>query len=263
MDFNLLKKAVTNIEMPDDMSKRIVENVTNNKSATAIRVKRNYNKPLTAMCACLAAALIGLGLWKSGVFSVTENNDDNGLVLISENDNAVSSAAEIEKQPNLIRINQVEAFSGDRKLGGDLDINDFVKMNEEELEEYYGTKIFPQVPSDLKSWHDSGEYDYGIYKRNKGSGEVYYDLTVMNYSNEDFSKDLNIEIAKGKLPASDVAFWEENFAKSLINGTEVGIGQSSNGYFYAEFIYNNTGFRIISSGLSQEEIVSVIESLVS
>ena len=76
MDFNLLKKAVTNIEMPDDMSKRIVENVTNNKSATAIRVKRNYNKPLTAMCACLAATLIGLGLWKSGVFSVTENNDD-------------------------------------------------------------------------------------------------------------------------------------------------------------------------------------------
>ena len=185
------------------------------------------------------------------------------VLCLNGNDNAVSSAAEIEKQPNLIRINQVEAFSGDRKLGGDLDINDFVKMNEEELEEYYGTKIFPQVPSDLKSWHDSGEYDYGIYKRNKGSGEVYYDLTVMNYSNEDFSRDLNIEIAKGKLPASDVAFWEENFAKSLINGTEVGIGQSSNGYFYAEFIYNNTGFRIISSGLSQEEIVSVIESLVS
>lgn len=48
----------------------------------------------------------------------------------------------------------------------------------------------------------------GIYRRNEGTGEVYWDGQMINYSNPDFSRTVNIVVDKGCLPLSDYLFFE-------------------------------------------------------
>lgn len=50
--------------------------------------------------------------------------------------------------------------------------------------------------------------------------------------------------------------------KSIINNLEVAIGHSATGYYYAQFMYQNVGFQVIADGLTQDEFVAVISSLI-
>lgn len=85
---------------------------------------------------------------------------------------------------------------------------------------------------------------------------------MSNYSNEDYSRTVNIEIKKDSLPLCDYAFLEATEEKSIINNVEVAIGHSDNGYYYAQFMYHNVGFQIIADGLTQDEFVAIIASLI-
>ena len=97
----------------------------------------------------------------------------------------------------------------------------------------------------------------------KGKGAVYWDVCILNYSNEDFTRSLNIELQAGGLPLSDYGSLPKNCEKSTINGVQVGIGQTAeNGYYFVEFVYKNVGFRMVAEGLSQKEIVAIVASLV-
>jgi hypothetical protein len=40
------------------------------------------------------------------------------------------------------------------------------------------------------------------------------------------------------------------------------IGQTPEGILYAEFLYQNNGFSLGAEGLSQEEFIAVIESII-
>ena len=91
---------------------------------------------------------------------------------------------------------------------------------------------------------------------------VYYDVNIINYSNHDFTTSLNIEVSKGKLPATDIAFFNNMEEVSYINGTEVFIALSDSGHYYINFIYKNVGFRIISEGIPQNSLTELLESLI-
>ncbi len=78
---------------------------------------------------------------------------------------------------------------------------------------------------------------------------------VLNYSNEDLRRCINIETAKGKLPFCCYADFDEYCGKSVINGVEVNIGQSDSGYYLIEMMYRNVGFRMIIEDLTIEEVV--------
>lgn len=169
----------------------------------------------------------------------------------------------ISKEENIIIVNEIDGISADRAYICLL-WEDFVPMTPSEMNDYYGTNVFPSVPEDLKSWAElENEHEnYGIYRRNGGMGEVYHDGIVLNYSNEDFSRSINVELAKGGYPISCYGDFERYCEMSVISGNEVGIGQSDAGYYVVEFMYKDVGFRMIIEGLSIEEIESVIESLV-
>ncbi len=49
--------------------------------------------------------------------------------------------------------------------------------------------------------------------------------------------------------------------RSIINNVEVGIAQTPIGDMYAEFMYQTAGFQIFPYGLTQDEFVAVIESI--
>ena len=65
-------------------------------------------------------------------------------------------------------------------------------MNKTVLINYYGANLFPNIPSSLNEWKDH----HGIYRKNKGNGDVYFNQIILNYSNENFSRTINLEIAK-------------------------------------------------------------------
>lgn len=196
-------------------------------------------------CICLAV-LVSLGVWHGGKNIKSEPN--------------TNESTEVSFVNNKIVVQQIDSISGEggRKMDINLDWDDFVKMDKTALVNYYGTNLFPTVPTDLKEWENAN----GIYKRNGGTGEVYYDKIILNYSNNDFSRSVNIETEKNVMPKSDCAFFSEIENNSTINNTAVGIGKTDDGYYYAQFIYHGVGFRLICNGLTENEVVDVISSLI-
>ena len=169
---------------------------------------------------------------------------------------------------NVIIVRQIEGLSADEgsitlssadESSITLSSADYIALNEEELNEYYGINIFPTVPDEIKVWDDQ---QYGIYKENGGTGDVYWDGSTLNYSNEDFTKTLNVEVKKDSLPLCDYELLSADEENSIINNVDVAIAQSENGYYFAQFVYSDVGFQLTAKGLTQEEFVATISSLI-
>lgn len=152
------------------------------------------------------------------------------------------------------RIGEIPSSKFNINLASD----DFVKMTREEMAEYYGVNYIPAVPSDLSLLKSE---DIGIYKRNRGVGEVYFDCDILNYSNGDYTREVSLEVSKKFRTVSDYVAFDESAEKSVINNTEVLIGVTESGYYCAEFEYKNVGFRLVAHGLTQSEFVAVISSV--
>lgn len=159
---------------------------------------------------------------------------------------------------NTIIINQNHISSDQSKLN--LDLADVVVFNQAELIQYFGHNIFPIVPSDLNSWLDDNFSGYRIYYKN---GKVYWDQQVLNYSNDDFSRSVNLEVAKDDLPLLDFLVSQERTSMSQILGYDVYIADCLDGYYQAQFICDDVGFVLTTKGLSEAEVIAVVESLLS
>lgn len=208
---------------------------------------------MTAACFCLAA-LIGFGAWQGGLLGQVP-------AVLSESTAKEENKKDIS-EVDVICFNNVtdDTSSARLKLDFELIDADEVVMTKDEYLAYFGTNIYPEVPEGFVEW---GENDrYSIYKKNGGTGEVYYDTFILNYSNGD--RYINIEGTKGKYPFSCYANWEfENFEPSIIKGETVYLAlNKETGYGFAKFIYRDVGFTIIFEGITENEIVSVVSSLI-
>lgn len=138
--------------------------------------------------------------------------------------------------------------------------DDFVSMTESQLRDYYGTEFVPEVPEDLAELRR--ESHLGIYRRDGGTGEVYHDEQRLEWVTEDYSRGICVTVRKDRLPYQFFALLtKEEMETSEIRGVEVSIGQTEYGTWLVEFLYNEVGFRICADGLTQDELVAVIESL--
>ena len=246
-------------------SEEMVNSLLERRDRYAAEQKRKrtiITRTVTSMCCVCLVALLGFGMWQGGVFNTAPPDQTlEDALYPGIKDTFDESKGESPDNPvanNKIVINTIDGISAD-KFNINLAVDDFVVMDKAELNEYYGINVFPTVPDDIKEWEDQ---QFGIYKRDGGTGEVYWDGTGANFSNDDFSRTVNIEIKKDSLPLCDYAFLETTEEKSIINNVEVAIGHSDNGYYYAQFMYHNVGFQIIADGLTQDEFVAVISSLI-
>lgn len=218
--------------------------------------KRLIKRVAMPVCCLCLAALLGIGLWQGDFFNTTPPKTANDAMYPGIKDTFDVSKGEAPNV-NKIVINKFENLPSNR-----FDIcllkDDFVEMTVDEMKQYYGIDHIPDVPSDINSWPDE---QHGIYKRNGGTGEIYWDSDILNYSNEDFSRNVNIEIAKGKYPLLDYLHFDSTEEKSVINNIEIVIGQTDSGYYYAQFMRKNIGFIITADGVSEQEFVSIITSL--
>ena len=226
------------------------------------RKRSIITRTVTSMCCVCLIALLGFGMWQGGMFNTTPPDQTvEDALYPGIKDNFDESKGESPDNPtanNKIVINTINGISTD-KMNIALMIDDFVEMSREEMIEYYGVDYIPDVPADIQPWEDERS---GIYRRNGGTGEVYWDADILNYSNEDFTRSVHIEVDKGSYVLQDYLFFKGTEEKSIINNFEVLIGLSENGYYYSEFMYNGVGFCIDAEGVTEDEFVAIIASII-
>ena len=216
----------------------------------------------TSLCCFCLVALLGFGMWQGGMFNTTPPDQTlEDALYPGIKDNFDESKGESPDNPsanNKIEINTINGISADR-MNINIAVDDFVKMTREEMIEYYGVDYIPDVPADIKPWEDERS---GIYKRDGGTGEVYWDADILNYSNEDFTRSVHVEVDKGSYVLKDYFYFRGTEEKSIINNHELIIGLSENGYYYSEFMYNGVGFLIDAQGVTEQEFVAIIASII-
>lgn len=220
--------------------------------------KKAVMKTVTPVLSFCLIAMLGIGAWKFGAAGELPSRP---TADISGTD--ATTAGSTDKIV-INRITDIETRSEKRQFIALL-CDDFVKMSANELNDYYGVDIFPTVPSDLVSWDEketSAEYGYGIFRRNRGRGEVYFDTTVLNYSNEDYTRSVNLEVTKDGMPPIDYGVGSENLKKSTIFDCEVYLGCNEVGIYQAKFLCGGAGFVVTTDGLSQAEVLAVIRSVI-
>lgn len=239
--------------------------------------KKTVINVVTSMCCLCFVALLGFGVWHGGMLETVSPDTSEGSVIAGNPDSenslqqttdsdgeTVNNSSNIEQadkttNDNEIRIQEIgELPTIPEKMFIALMTDDYITMTDDEVIEYYGVNIFPTVPIDIES---KDNQRLGIYKR-KTSGEIYFDGNKIQYSNEDSSRGLAVNVDKNCLPFVFCDLFADNQTKSIVNGVEVGIAQTPTREMYAEFTYQNVGFRIYACGLTQDEFVRVITSIV-
>lgn len=242
------------------------------------QTKRQQNALRVAVpvCSVALAAVMGIGVWKSGVLEkpplTSENCYDSDF--LKENNQTIESdpmagysagqfvSPDDPKTNDKIIINEVDTI-GSAAQDILLDWDCFVEMTYDEMLEYYGADIEPDVPEDLTLGGYENGGVRGIFRRDGGTGEVFYDTSEVSYFNEDFTRDVHIEVAKGKLPFTDCGVIDnDGKEKSVLQDVEIMIVKTSTGCHYAELMVRGVGFRINARGLSDEEFVSVVASII-
>ena len=253
------------------------------------RKRITLTRALASICCVCLIAVLGVGINKSGLLdskppveqennyikttsktvtngSKEETDESEGNYTELRSETAYHYEIKTEKitksydtNSNIINIQPIIGGLPANKMNICLLGEDFISMSQEEMIEYYGVDYIPDVPEDIKPWDDKIS---GIYRRNGGTGEVYWDTDILNFSNEDFTRGVHLEIAKGHIPFCDYIHFDGTEKISVINGCEVFIGLTDSGYYYTEFMYKNAGFRIDANGVTEEEFVAILASLI-
>lgn len=222
-------------------------------------------KGAVSFCCVCAIALVGVGVWQgTKPSSHTYTNPDTAitnltgdLILDGIPDSDVIIFNEIKDI--LIEVpdeNGIALFLGDE-----------VTMTKDELNEYYGVNVFPTLPD---GFEETTKW-LGVYRKDKGTGEVYYDTNKLQYATPDGSKTIVVNVDDvcylAETPDGNKSAFAEMYLgdvkESVINGIKVMMADVKFGRnFYAEFVYEGVQFGVWSENATQEEFLTVIYSLI-
>ena len=240
-------------KMAEDVLTRIDEIETRKA-----RQRKAIAKIATPICCVCLIALAGFGFSR---FSEDPPTLIDDAIYPGIKDTFDESRGEAPNK-NTIVINELEEIPADQEMFFALFGKDFIEMTPEELNEYYGTNVFPTVPSDFTKQDGA----YGIYKREGGTGELYWDGNKIQYSPERARRWIAVNVLKGRIPVDLMGVFNDPEEKSVINSVEVGIGRIVDEYadiYYAEFMYKNVGFKICADSVTEEEFIQIISSLIA
>lgn len=223
------------------------------------RKKEIILRTVTAICCLCILAVIGFTVWGQGQTPDTPQFKIEEPISTGIPETIEPEATEMTKP---ISDNKIIIHPMDNSIPQEMYIalflDDFIPMSKDEMVDYYGCNVFPEVPNDIMPREN---HHWGIYRRNQGTGEIYDDQNRQEYKNVDQSRGLCVVTRKGCLPFFDFIFPADEEENSIINGHEVTIGLSEYGY-EVWFLYKDVGFYIFADGISEEELISVIESLI-
>lgn len=209
-------------------------------------------------CVCLAV-LCGIGIQQNRRSDPPPEQTVGESSTILPRDSTGGCTDTVPPVPaDQIQIQPIDAIPTPARALFMLHGDDFIPMNREEISAYYGINIFPAVPEDLT---EAPGHMLGIYKRGKGRGELYWDSNAISYSSADASRHLQVSVDRDCVPFDFCNLFDDVQSRSLINSIEVGLAQTPAGELYAEFLHAGVGFRIVAVGLTQEELLAVVHSL--
>lgn len=189
----------------------------------------------------------------------TDKNDSSTPEQVKESDDistsvqtAVSESASASEQININEIDSLECLAIDMNIDHDADLSG------NEMEEYYGVKIFPEsLPADLTDENLTGK----LYYNDKN--QVIADNNVFEYRAPDGKKYLQIgvrTIESGEI----IQFADDGLAASVINGTCVTIAKITDEKqecYTAVFEKDNVKFTIQTKSLTLDELLSILREL--
>lgn len=243
-------------EMADDVFRRMGEYERLQK-----RRRKWITGTVTSLCCVCLIVLLGFGQGQGQDPNLTPTNTPDQTSHTGIDETVDVSNGELPGDPAIkdeIVVQRIDVISSPMIANICLLGDDFDSMTSAELNFYYGINVFPKVPEDLK---EEGQV-YGIYRREKGAGAIYWDSNSIVYANGDQSRTVDVSVDKDMIPFDFCNLFDEIGSRSIVSNTEVGIAQTPNGEYYAEFLYRGVGFRIVSTGLSQEELIGVIRSII-
>lgn len=232
--------TIKDIQIKDEMKKKILHTVIN----TEIPVKNSRNISRNAIIKYCFTIII--------LFCIMSL-----FLNISPIPTAIS-----------IKINNLNEEPKDVAFGDLLLIEDFIPMTYEELLEYYNVTIpIEEFLPDLKIQNE--EANYGIYK-NENRGGVYFDNNPFVFKSNDGQQKLIILLSKGTLPytgfSNIIEGYDSKLEPSTINGVEMTVAHYMDSHeadkYYAEFMFNNIGYKIYAQNLSYKEFTKVLSVLV-
>ena len=135
------------------------------------RKKEIIVRTVTPLCCLCIIAAIGFAVWGQGK---TPNSPQFTMEQPLSTTTPTVTTPSVTEPTQPISSNKIVINPMEDALPNTMGIarhgKDFIPMNKEEMVAYYGCNVFPDVPDDisLKGQH------WGIYRRNQGTGEIYW-----------------------------------------------------------------------------------------
>jgi|GEM_PF-4868655 len=274
-------------------SETLLAETKNKMRSHSVPAKTNRRwMQLGAAAACLvivAAAVHALKPWQSQP-AITAAGSSSGQVSVP------SSAAEPEIKTELQSgkfksvvqlsngvlnfIDPSDVPQTSAKLWFDPKTTHEEQWTQEQAVAYLGKDVQPEYLPEVftKTEQTAGKTPQFVIMNNDGT--VAYD-NISYYYNGDpddaNSPSLSVQASKGKLPRDCLLYRSKDQTKSNISGHEISVGHEmlkdevltesgtptgSYDLYYAEFLYEGNGYRVVSRRLPQEEFVKVLLSLV-
>ncbi len=242
--FKKYYKSLNDQIVPDE---KLVE-----KTKKGIENKRFKTKPLytySAVFACFAVLIVsGLFLKESNLFS--------------------------NKKETYLSFMAAPQVATNRKLFFDAENSKEEFYSLSQIIDYLGEDFRPDfIPDYLTEQED---YPQQIVFDLEGN-VVYDNFNYGYYENIDaFAvRSINIQVSKGKLPQTCTLYLADNTLPSKINGHEILASYSKQGVFdggdepssyqdvyYAEFVYSDIGYIVNTTGLTEDEFIQVLDSII-
>lgn len=227
------------------------------------RKRSAITKTAASFCCVCAIALVGVGVMKNTNAPRTDVNDAiyPGIkdTVDDSNDNIIDKLTEVPIFFN--EISEKVPTKVPSEMGIATFRDDEIRMTKEELNEYFGVDVFPDCPdgfTEKPCW-------LGIYRRNKGAGEVYSDFNQISYLNAD--KGFSVSFSTNNMFFLTEYYLGDKYndiKKSVINNVEVSLVEvKAEKYCYAEFTYKGVMFTVFSENMTQYEFLSIVCSIVS
>ena len=189
----------------------------------------------------------------------TDKNDSSTPEQVKESDDistsgqtAVSEYASASEQININEINSLKCLAIDINIDHDADLSG------NEMEEYYGVKIFPEsLPADLTDENLTGK----LYYNDKN--QVIADNNVFEYRAPDGKKYLQIGVRTTE-SGEIIQFADDGLAASVINGIYVTIAKITDEKqecYTAVFEKDKVKFTIQTKNLTPDELLSILREL--
>lgn len=240
-----------NNELKNKVQKNVKENIAISNIRKELDMERRKNKKIFYGILSTCAVFVLCGVVLINYHQINKNDIVNEQAKLENIENANTENLKIENESKVeIKINQM-GDSGAAKLDADIKIlNNTFMLYFEFLKEV-------KIPSDFDN---TKQYSVWTRKTKTGDYDILNSYEFYYYNTKD-NRNIKLSFSDEYQPIRDYYFDEDSATKSIIRDCELVIYQYENSYMTV-FTYHNVNFDIETIGITQEELVNLLDSII-